>query len=207
MTGGEGFKSVRQPPQGLPHPFDAKRESFGVEVDPREASVVAPLGELDLLTVDELEGAMQQALDRGCRHLVLDLRGLSFMDSQGLHLVMRWNSYAEQSGFAFGVIQGGPAVRRLFEIVGLLDQLPFLDSIGDGPAASERAPVATEAVPLGLAQPAIRYGTAFALEALSAKRSLDHAVCRSPFERNGEPCVTTARALSTKREVRSDTCE
>lgn len=207
MTGGEGFKSVRQPPQGLPHPFDPKREPFGVEVDPGEVSVVAPVGELDLLTVDELEGAMQQALDRGCRHLVLDLRGLSFMDSQGLHLVMRWNSYAEQSGFAFGVIQGGPAVRRLFEIVGLLDQLPFLDSIGDGPAASERAPVATEAVPLGLAQPAIRYGTAFALEALSAKRSLDLAVRQSPFERNGEPCVTTARALSTKREVRSDTCE
>jgi hypothetical protein len=45
----------------------------------------------------------------------------------------------------------------------------------------------TEAVPLGLAQPAIRYGTAFALGALSAKRPLGHAVLQSPFERNGEP--------------------
>lgn len=186
MAGDAVFKSVRRAPQGLHYPSDAKKESFRVELDPGEATVVAPVGELDMATVDELEGAMRQALDRGCRHLVLDLRGLSFMDSQGLHLVMRWNSSAEQSGFAFAVIQGGPRVRRLFEIVGLLDQLPFLDSIGDGPATSGRAPVAAEAVPLGVAQPAIRDGTAFALEASSAKKSLDHAERQSTFERNGE---------------------
>lgn len=207
MAGGAMFGSMRQGPQDATYPSDAKTESFRVEVNSGKATVVAPVGELDMLTVDELDRTLRQALDCGWRHLVLDLRGLSFMDSQGLHLVKRWSSLAERSGATFAVIQGGPAVRRLFEIVGLLDQLPFLDSIGDGPAASERAPVATEAVPLGLAQPAIRYGTAFALEALSAKRSLDLAVRRSPFERNGEPCVTTARALSTKREVRSDTCE
>jgi anti-sigma B factor antagonist len=140
MTNGAMFRSMRQGPQGSTHPSDAKTESFRVEVNPGKATVVAPVGELDMLTVDELEGTLRQAFDCGCRHLVLDLRGLSFLDSQGLHLVKRWNSLAERSGVTFEVIQGGPAVRRLFEIVGLLDQLPFLDSIGDGPAASERAP-------------------------------------------------------------------
>lgn len=130
MTGGPASESVHQDPQSL-HPSVAKTVSFRVEVDPGDATVVAPVGELDIVTVEKLDGTLRQAIDCGCRHLVLDLRGLSFMDSQGIHLVMRWNSLAERFGIRFNVVQGGPAIRRLFEIVGLLDQLPFYAPDGD----------------------------------------------------------------------------
>jgi anti-anti-sigma factor len=151
MTGGSPFKSVRQ------------ETPLRVEIDPGNA-IVAAFGELDMVTADELDAALRQALDGGCRHLVLDLRGLTFMDSQGLHLVIGWSSLAEKCGVAFAIIQGGPAVRRLFEIVGLLDRLPFVDSIGDGPAASAREAVLAEAEPLRVAEPSFRYSTAFALD-------------------------------------------
>jgi len=170
MASGAMFGSMRQGRQGSTHPSDAKTESFRVEVNPGKATVVAPVGELDMLTVDELEGTLRQTFDRGCRHLVLDLRGLSFLDSQGLHLVKRWSSLAGRSGVTFAVIQGGPAVRRLFEIVGLLDRLPFVDPIGDGPATSARDPVVAEAVLLADAQSACSPGTAFAINGVPRPR-------------------------------------
>ncbi len=135
MTGGALSENVHQDPQGLHRPSEVKTASFRVEVDRGEVTVVAPVGELDIVTVEALDGALRHAFDSGCRHVVLDLRGLSFMDSHGIHLVMRWNSLAERSGVTFNVVQGGAAIRRLFEIVGLLDQLPFVAPDGDGSAA------------------------------------------------------------------------
>ncbi len=150
MIGGSRFKSMRQD------------TPFRVEIDPGNV-IVSAFGELDMVTVDELDAALRQALNGGC-HLVLDLRGLTFMDSQGLHLIIGWSSLAEKCGVAFKIIQGGPAVRRLFEIVGLLDRLPFVDSVGDGPSASAREAVLAEAEPLRVAEPSLRHPTAFALE-------------------------------------------
>lgn len=168
MTGGAMFGSMGRGPQGSSHPSDAATDSFRVEVDPGNPSVVTPVGELDMVTVDELEGALRQAFDCGCRELVLDLRGLSFLDSQGLHLIQRWNSLAERSGITFAVIQGRPAVRRLFEIVGSLDQLPLVRSIGEWPATSLRDPVvAAEAVPLAEVSPR---RTAFAINGVRRPR-------------------------------------
>jgi anti-sigma B factor antagonist len=138
---------------------------FRVHID-LDNAVVAAFGELDMVTVDELDAALRQALEGGSRRLVLDLRGLTFMDSQGLHLVIGWSSLAEKCGVAFTIIQGGPAVRRLFEIVGLLDRLPFVDSIGDGPAASAREAASAEAEPLRIAEPSFPYSTAIALDVL-----------------------------------------
>jgi anti-sigma B factor antagonist len=46
-------------------------------------------GELDIGTASELEQAVEQALEAGCREVVLDLSGTTFLDSSGLGALIR----------------------------------------------------------------------------------------------------------------------
>ena len=102
-------------------PFHCRTEQRG------EAAYVRPYGELDLLTVPDLDEQLRAALDGGSRRVVLDLRGLSFMDSTGISLVTRWNLESERDGFQFALIQGDERVRRLFELTALTDYFVFVD--------------------------------------------------------------------------------
>ena len=84
-----------------------------------------PVGELDIATGPVLERRMRELRDAGFRRLVLDLGGLSFMDSTGLALVVRWDLDARADGFDFALLPGTPGVQRLFELTGLAGRLPW----------------------------------------------------------------------------------
>lgn len=80
---------------------------------------VRPAGDLDLDTVHRVESALAQLRDDGCGNLVLDLRGLTFMDSTGLRLVIRWHTAAQDEGFRFAVVPGPEVVQRVFRLTGM----------------------------------------------------------------------------------------
>ena len=63
----------------------------------------------------------------GARRVVVDLRGLEFMDSTGLTLLARWSLGAERDGYAFALIAGSERIQRLFELTGLADRFTFDD--------------------------------------------------------------------------------
>jgi len=50
---------------------------------------IALRGELDIATAPKLDEAVDRALDDGCREVVVDLAGTTFMDSQGLGALIR----------------------------------------------------------------------------------------------------------------------
>jgi anti-sigma B factor antagonist len=103
-------------------------EPFRCEVEPRRATVhVRPVGELDLATVPAVETQLVELRAAGFTSLVLDLRGVRFLDSTGLHLILDWHTSAEADGISFGLLAGPPAVQRLFELSGLTERLRFLD--------------------------------------------------------------------------------
>ena len=99
---------------------------FTCEVIPeRDRVIVAPRGELDMATVGAVEQELRRLREADFRGILLDLRGLTFMDSSGLHLVMRWATEASKDGFEFELEPGPPVVQRVFELAALTDQLPF----------------------------------------------------------------------------------
>jgi anti-sigma B factor antagonist len=99
---------------------------FTCEVRPeRDHVVVAPRGELDMATVGALELELKSLRERGFQAIVLDLGGLSFMDSSGLHLVMRWAADASRDGFKFELEPGPAPVQRIFELAALDEALPW----------------------------------------------------------------------------------
>jgi anti-anti-sigma factor len=91
----------------------------------RDHVIVAPQGELDMATVGIVERELRQLHESGFKQIVLDLGGLSFMDSSGLHLVLRWTAEASRDGVVFELEPGPPAVQRIFELAAVTDELPF----------------------------------------------------------------------------------
>jgi anti-sigma B factor antagonist len=55
--------------------------------------------------------------------LVLDLTGLTFMDSTGVRLILQAREHALRHGAALAVVRGPEAVMRVLELVGLDQQL------------------------------------------------------------------------------------
>jgi anti-anti-sigma factor len=103
-------------------------DRFRVELYPERNVVrVAPFGELDLAVSDQLDQRLAELYASGFRRFVLDLRDLSFIDSSGLGVIVRWHTHAEERGMSFELIRGSRGVQRLFEITGIADRLAFVD--------------------------------------------------------------------------------
>jgi anti-sigma B factor antagonist len=81
---------------------------------------VAPHGELDLATRPELEEALADALGHA-RRVVLDLRGLSFIDSSGLRVLVDTELRARATDVGFAIRDGTPVVAHVLQITGLAD--------------------------------------------------------------------------------------
>jgi anti-sigma B factor antagonist len=103
--------------------------AFEVLVEPaREVVWVTPRGELDLATGPELREQVSELLEVGFERLVIDLRGLSFIDVAGLRLLLGLALRARSEGWRLSLIQGDDVVRRLFALTDTLDRLPFSPS-------------------------------------------------------------------------------
>ena len=104
---------------------------FAVSAEPvGSAYVVAPLGELDLGTVDELSATLAARPD-ACSRLVLDLSGLTFFDTSGIRLVVETLQDARRSGISLAFVRGSEDVQRLFALAGMDDRLPFFDDLDE----------------------------------------------------------------------------
>jgi anti-sigma B factor antagonist len=88
---------------------------------------IQPVGELDMFTVPVLEASLKKAHAEGHHTLVVDLRGLDFIDSTGLTLLTRWSLGAERDGFDLALVAGSDRIQRLFELTRLITHFKFVD--------------------------------------------------------------------------------
>jgi anti-sigma B factor antagonist/stage II sporulation protein AA (anti-sigma F factor antagonist) len=104
----------------------APPDAFDVEEtrEPEHGRTLRPTGELDIATAPRLERALAERVAPGER-LVLDLGDLQFIDSTGLRVIVRAVETARQRGCDLRLRHGPPAVRRVFELSGVGDALPF----------------------------------------------------------------------------------
>lgn len=89
------------------------------------AVVLRPEGELDLATVPTLRDRLEQLRFKRAA-VVLELSGLTFLDSSGLALLVRTQQAATRSFWDFSIDDElAPEVRRALDISGIGDLLPF----------------------------------------------------------------------------------
>jgi anti-sigma B factor antagonist len=85
-------------------------------------TLVAPHGELDIVSAPELEAVL--AAQTGA--VIVDLRNLRFIDASGLRILLQAQARSRQDGDNLRFI-AGRAVRRLFEAAALADPLSYVD--------------------------------------------------------------------------------
>jgi anti-sigma B factor antagonist len=93
--------------------------------------LVRPRGELDLATAPDLEELVMGRLAEGGR-VVLDLRELSFMDSNGVRVLVAAHARAAGDGEgALTIVRPlrGGAVERVIEVSGIDRALPLVDDV------------------------------------------------------------------------------
>ena len=98
---------------------------FSVEVQRTDdVAMVEPRGELDVATAPTLRAILEEIKSAG--RLVLDLRGLSFIDSSGLHLLVALHQRAQRDGFSLALVAPAPPIDRPIQVCGLGETLPFV---------------------------------------------------------------------------------
>jgi anti-anti-sigma factor len=114
---------------------------FGITVvgspDPGQVCVQLK-GALDIAALSIAKERIEE-LKRRDRHLVLDLRGLSFIDSTGLHFLLKLAAEATRDGWELSLLPGSSVVQRIFQLTGTEERLPFRGPLTDGehPAPDE----------------------------------------------------------------------
>jgi anti-anti-sigma factor len=88
------------------------------------SETVALEGELDFGSAFDAELRLEDAMRRA-KHLVIDLRPLTFIDSTGLGVIVEANQRARREGVTLEILPGPRAVQQVFAVSGLLDALPF----------------------------------------------------------------------------------
>ncbi len=99
--------------------------AFRIDTVERDgATVLIVVGELDIATAPVLDEKLQAATADRAGPVIVDLDGVSFMDSSGLQVVVA-HTLARQNGAQVLLTRGSAQVHRLFEVSGMLDHLPF----------------------------------------------------------------------------------
>jgi anti-sigma B factor antagonist len=102
----------------------------GLKVETRNGGrdvLLSVQGEVDLATAPELEEALERAIEVEGRRLVVDLRGVAFLDSTGLALILRHDRRARAAARRLIVVKGPPHVQKAFELTGLNERLTMID--------------------------------------------------------------------------------
>jgi anti-anti-sigma factor len=112
-------QSVPSAAPGSRRPIRPTDGLFRCDVVHERARVrIALSGELDIASAPQLDQTLRTFLYTGFGRVVIDLRRLSFIDSTGLHLILRYAEAARRAELRFGLIPGPPAVQRIFELTG-----------------------------------------------------------------------------------------
>jgi anti-sigma B factor antagonist len=105
----------------LGEPFQAHTEQRG------RLALISLVGVLGSECRDELRHVVDAVDESHSDRVVVDLRGLTFIDSIGLRTLIESEASCRERGLDFALIPGKGPVKRTFEMTGLAHELTFID--------------------------------------------------------------------------------
>jgi anti-anti-sigma factor len=98
------------------------------ELGREEVAGVAVRGEVELATAAMLTAAVDNAVRRSTGPFVIDLSAVDFLDSTGIHCLVRARALLGREDRALAILRPRANVRRVLAIAGLDELLPVYDS-------------------------------------------------------------------------------
>ena len=93
-----------------------------------QGACVCLFGDIDVATAGSVRRAIDECVAAGAERVVLDLRHVTFLDCAGVRLIFAADAAARAAGWELLLIEGPVAVQRVFEILGVRQALPFVDT-------------------------------------------------------------------------------
>jgi len=110
--------------------------SLTIGVDDRDdATVIALDGELDLASAPDLADVAARKVADGQVNLIIDLSKLTFCDSAGLRVFVRYRSELDARGGRLVLAAPQPIVRRVLEVSGLVELFGCYQTVDEARAA------------------------------------------------------------------------
>jgi anti-sigma B factor antagonist len=109
-----------------------------IEITGRGARRVLSLtGQMDLDTATQLDQALEAVCADGVREVVLDLKGLDFIDTTGLASVLAGRTVCEQHGCLYFIESPvPPSLKRVLAVTGIHRHLPLKPRSGTSAATT-----------------------------------------------------------------------
>jgi anti-sigma B factor antagonist len=103
-----------------PRGEEEERVDFGVATRQAGAyTVVEVTGEFDVYTAPVLEESLGELVDGGQRDIVVDLTGVTFMDSTGLGLLIKALKWTREKDGSLRIVASTEKVLKVFRVTGL----------------------------------------------------------------------------------------
>ena len=104
-------------------------QRFEVDVEHGEEAITLVVhGEIDIATVPRLKLVRDGLLEGDTpRELVIDLRPVSFIDSNGLRFLLDCHRLSLDADWGLKLVRPSEQVMRVFEITGAERHLPFVE--------------------------------------------------------------------------------
>jgi len=93
--------------------------------------IVAPGGELDVAIAPELRELLKQVIETGAKKILVDMRGVLFIDSSCLGVLVNAHKLALTKGAVIKFAQPNEQVRKIFELTRIDKHLAFYAAMED----------------------------------------------------------------------------
>ncbi len=94
-------------------------------------TVVEVKGEVDLYTAPRLKTLLTELTDRGRHRIAVDFRGVEFMDSTGLGVLISGLKRCREAGGALALVSPTEPVRKVLGITGLDQVFSIHEDVAD----------------------------------------------------------------------------
>ena len=122
-------------------PTNDESTALKIATEERDGVVVVALsGELDVSGSEEVIAALDGAAARAPQCLLVDLGQLRYMDSSGIHALLRAKERADEQGHRLAIVRS-PALERIIELTKVEPTLEVVNDpaeLGLTPAAEDK---------------------------------------------------------------------
>jgi len=91
--------------------------------------VIAVSGEIDVATAPQLRECLHRVIAQGESTIVLDLLGVTFLDSTALGVLVGALKRCRELGGDLHIVVADPRIMKIFEITGLTNVFTIADSL------------------------------------------------------------------------------
>ena len=99
-----------------------------------DLAIVTVDGEIDIQSAPELTARLQELDAQGAQHVIVELSGVTFLDSSGLGALVAAQRSLDARGATFSIVGARPHIQKILMITRVIELIDSYDTVEDAVA-------------------------------------------------------------------------